>query len=234
MVPQVYLIRHGETEWSLAGRHTGRTEIPLTARGEAEARELGERLRCAGIARVLTSPRLRARRTCELAGLAPAAETEPDLAEWDYGDCEGKTSAEILAAQPGWDLFRDGCPGGETPAQVADRADALIRRLRARDEAGSVALFTHGHFGRVLGMRWIEMPVSAARLFALGTASVSILGFAHGSAGEPVVVRWNSAAPEMSAPGPAGAGGEPGALKQRAIQRWENEGGEIPGAARGP
>ncbi|MGP8025357.1 MAG: histidine phosphatase family protein, partial [Acidocella sp.] len=137
---QLYFIRHGETEWSLSGQHTGRTDIPLTARGEDEARELGPCLRAFKFARVLSSPRQRARRTCELAGLGPAAEIEPDLAEWDYGDYEGQRTVDIRKGRPDWNVFRDGCPRGEMPAQVSDRADRLIAHLRALD--GNVALFS--------------------------------------------------------------------------------------------
>ena len=190
MLPRIYLIRHGETEWSLAGQHTGRTDIPLTARGEEAARELGQRLRDIAFARVLTSPRQRARRTCELTGLGPAAESEPDLAEWDYGDYEGQRSVDIRKERPDWNLFRDGCPRGETPAQVSDRADRFIERLRALD--GNVALFSHGHFGRVLAARWIGLPVSEAQRFLLDTASLSILGYEHNHVASPVIALWNS------------------------------------------
>jgi len=189
MLPRVYLIRHGETEWSLSGRHTSRTEVPLTARGEARARDLGPRLRDLKFARVLTSPRQRARQTCELAGLGPQAEIEPDLAEWDYGDYEGLRSADILGARPKWNLFHDGCPNGETPAMVSARADRFIARLRAQD--GNVALFSHGHFGRVLAARWIGLPVMEARGFLFGTAALGILDFEHGDAGSPVIALWN-------------------------------------------
>ena len=226
MLPRVYLIRHGETEWSLAGRHTSRTEITLTARGEGEARELGERLREIPFVRVLTSPRLRARRTCELAGLDSAAEIEPDLAEWDYGDYEGLRSAEILAGQRDWNLFRDGCPRGETPAQVSARADRLMARLRALD--GNVALFTHGHFGRALGVRWIGLPTSAAQHFLLSTASLSVLGYEHDRSDQPAIVRWNSAADEAVDSAAVARAGDARILKRRALERWENEGGEIP------
>ena len=171
----LYLVRHGETEWSLSGRHTSRTDLPLTEQGNQEARKLAERLRAARIVRVFTSPRLRAQQTCALAELTPVAEIEPELAEWDYGDYEGLRSVEIRKRQPGWNLFRDGCPNGETPAQVSDRADRFIARLRALD--GDVALFTHGHFGCVLAARWIELPVFEGRRFLLGTAALCILGF---------------------------------------------------------
>jgi broad specificity phosphatase PhoE len=186
---QLYLVRHGETEWSLSGQHTGRTEIGLTARGEEGARELAPYLAGIAFARVLTSPRQRARETCELAGLGGAAEIEPDLAEWDYGDYEGMRSADIWKERPGWDIFRDGCPGGETPAQISNRADRLVERLRALQ--GNVALFSHGHFGRVLSVRWIDLPVINARHFALGTASLSLLGSEPGHPDTPVMTRWN-------------------------------------------
>jgi broad specificity phosphatase PhoE len=214
MLPQLYLIRHGETEWSLSGQHTGVTDIPLTARGEAEARELAQRLRGIPFAHVLTSPRQRARRTCELAALNPAPEIEPDLVEWNYGDYEGKRSAEILQARPGWNIFLDGSPNGESPAQISDRADRLIARLRTLK--GNVALFTHGHFGRVLAVRWVGFPVSMGLHFQLDTASLSILGSDPHHHEMPVIVMWNSNSP---------AGFESGTT--RAIDRWENEGGEI-------
>ena len=190
MLARIYFIRHGETEWSLSGRHTGRTDIPLTARGEDGARELAPRLRGIALARVLTSPLRRARRTYELAGLDPPAEMEPELVEWDYGDYEGRRSAEILQERPGWNLFRDGCPGGETPAQVSDRADRLLARLRGLE--GNVALFSHGHFGRVLAGRWIGLTVEQAQHFLLSTASLSILGYEHNLAEKPAIVLWNA------------------------------------------
>jgi probable phosphoglycerate mutase len=190
MLPRIYLIRHGETEWSLSGQHTGRTDISLTASGEDGARELGQRLRDIQFARVLTSPRQRARRTCELAGLGPVAEIEPDLAEWDYGDYEGQRSVDILKGRPDWNLFRDGCPRGETPTQISDRADRFIARLRVLD--GNVALFSHGHFGRVLATRWIGLPVSEAQRFLLDTASLSILGYEPNHVESPVIALWNA------------------------------------------
>jgi len=189
MLQQLFLIRHGETEWSLSGRHTGRTEIPLTERGEQDAEALGNRLRTLQFSAVLTSPRGRARRTCELVGLAEAAESDPDLAEWNYGDFEGLTSAEIFKKHPAWNLFLDGCPNGESPSQVSDRADRVIARVRQRE--GNVAVFSHGHFGRVLAARWIGSPASLARRFFLATASSSVLGYEHGRADEPVIKLWN-------------------------------------------
>jgi broad specificity phosphatase PhoE len=189
MPSRIYLIRHGETEWSLSGQHTSRTDIPLTARGEDGARKLGLHLREIHFNRVLTSPRQRARRTCELAGLGSVAEIEPDLAEWDYGDYEGRRSAEIRAARPDWNLFRDGCPDGESPGQISDRADRLIARLRALE--GNVALFSHGHFGRVLAARWIGLQVIEAQRFLLDTASLNILGYEHDRVESPVIALWN-------------------------------------------
>jgi broad specificity phosphatase PhoE len=190
MASRLFLVSHGETAWSLSGQHTGRTDVPLTARGEAAARAMGPRMKTVEFGSVMTSPARRARRTCELAGLAERARIDPDLAEWDYGDYEGKSSAEILRDRPGWLLFRDGCPGGESPAQVSDRADRLIARLGAF--GGSVAAFSHGHFGRVLAARWIGLPVVEARGLLLSTASLSILGYEHDNPQEPVIALWNS------------------------------------------
>lgn len=185
----VHLVRHGETAWSLTGQHTGRTDLPLTEHGRAEGAALGARLRGTTFAAVFSSPRLRARQTCEAIGLGDAMTIDPDLAEWDYGEYEGLRLAEIRARRPDWDLFRDGCPGGELPAQVADRADRLIARLRAID--GAVAIVTHGHMGRVIGVRWNGLPIDLARHFTLATASLSILGYEHDRATEPVITRWN-------------------------------------------
>jgi probable phosphoglycerate mutase len=190
MLPRIYLIRHGETEWSRSGQYTSRTDIPLTARGEDGARKLGQHLRDIRFTRVLTSPRQRARRTCELAGLGPASEIEPDLAEWDYGDYEGQRSVDILKGRSDWNLFRDGCPHGETAAQVSDRADRFIARLRVLD--GNVALFSHGHFGRVLAARWVGLAVSEAQHFLLDTTSLSILDYEHNHVESPVIALWNA------------------------------------------
>lgn len=185
----VYYIRHGETEWSQSGRHTGHTDITLTAAGEDEARRLAPKLQNVRFAHVLTSPRSRARRTCELAGLGTTAETEPDLAEWDYGQYEGRRSAEIQVERPGWDVFHDGCPGGESPDQIAGRADRLIGRLRAL--GGTIALFSHGHFGSVLAARWIRQPVVTGQHFWLATGSLSILGNHPSHADVPIIAQWN-------------------------------------------
>jgi probable phosphoglycerate mutase len=200
---RLYLIRHGETEWSLSGQHTGRTDIPLIPRGEDAARKLGQRLREISFTRVLSSPLLRARRTCELAGLFPMAEIEPDLSEWDYGDYEGQTTAEIHRARPDWNLFQDGCPRGESPVQVSERADRVIARLRALE--GDVAIFSHGHIGRVLGARWIGLPVEQAQHFLLGTASLSILGYEHPLAEESSIVLWNAVPNDALDMGPSPA-----------------------------
>jgi broad specificity phosphatase PhoE len=192
---ELYFIRHGETAWSLTGRHTGRSELPLTETGEREARELGRRLRHVSFDQVFTSPRLRARRTCELAGWANAT-VEPDLAEWDYGDYEGRRSDEIHAERPAWDIYTDGCPGGESPAQIVARVDRLITRWRTL--AGRTAAFSHGHFGRILGARWIGLPVTQARHLTLGTASYSVLGHEPDRADRPVIVQWNILPERMS------------------------------------
>ena len=190
MVLRLYLVRHGETEWSLAGQHTGRSDIPLTAKGEEDARRLAPRMQPIGFDHVLTSPRQRARRTCELAGLGAAAVIEPDLAEWDYGEYEGKRSAEIRQQRPDWNVFRDGCPGGETPAQLTQRADRLIQHLE--NLGGSIALFSHGHFGCVLAVRWIGLPVLEGRHLALDPASLNILGYAKNHPDTRVIAMWNA------------------------------------------
>jgi len=187
---RLYLIRHGETGWSRSGRHTGRTDIPLTPSGEDEARELGKHLRDISFAQVLTSPLRRAVQTCSLSGLDKNPEIEPDLAEWDYGDYEGQRSVDILEARPDWNVYRDGCPGGEMPAQVSARADRLISRLHKLD--GNIALFAHGQFGSVLAARWIGLAVAEAEHFMLGTASLSILAFDPHHAGVPVIALWNA------------------------------------------
>lgn len=188
---QLYFIRHGETEWSLSNRHTGRTDIPLTATGEDEARELGPCLREVQFSRVLTSPRQRARRTCQLAGLGAAAEIEPNLAEWDYGNYEGQRSGDIRNERPDWNVFRDGCPDGESPTQVSARVDRLIDHLCTLD--GNVALFSHGQFGCVLGARWIGLPLIEGQHFSLGAASLSVLGYNPSHPDVRVIAMWNAA-----------------------------------------
>jgi len=185
----LYFIRHGQTEWSLTGQHTGRTDLPLTTQGEDQARELVPWLEQVHFTRVLTSPRQRARRTCALAGLGARAEIELDLQEWDYGDYEGKLSLDIRKQRPGWNAFQDGCPGGESPEQVAARADRLIVRLCSMD--GKVALFSHGEFGLALAARWIGLPVIDGQHFLLGTASLSILGYNPAHPKIRVIALWN-------------------------------------------
>ncbi len=189
---RIHIVRHGETSWSLSGRHTGRTEVTLTESGEHDARGLAVLLGGVVFARVFSSPRVRARRTCELAGLGAMAEIDADLAEWDYGDFEGLRSPEIHERAPNWNVFSDGCPGGESPGAVSDRADRLIARLRGF--GGNIAVFTHGHFGRVLAARWIGLPVAQARGFFMSTASVGILGHEHHDANESVIEQWNAKA----------------------------------------
>jgi broad specificity phosphatase PhoE len=187
-LPTVYLARHGETEWSKSARHTGRTDLPLTPAGEASARRLGERLRGTNFATVLTSPLIRARRTAELAGFSP--EIEPDLREWDYGNYEGKTSAEIRAGRPGWVLFCDGPAGGESVAAIAERVDRLAEKLKGL--TGNVLCFAHGHVLRVLAARWIGQPVAFAACLLFGTAALSVLSFDHDRRDEPAIKVWNS------------------------------------------
>jgi broad specificity phosphatase PhoE len=184
----VYLARHGETAWTLSGQHTGLTDLPLTEHGEQNARRLGERLQGLAFAKVFASPLQRARRTCELAGFGAVAEIDPDLVEWNYGDYEGLTSAQVHANNPGWELFRDGCPGGETVAQIGARADRVVAQLRAIQ--GNVLLFSSGHFLRVLAARWLGLDASAGQYFLLSTAALSQVGYEHDLA-EPVIRLWN-------------------------------------------
>jgi len=186
----LYIVRHGETAWSLSGQYTGRTDLPLTAHGEDAARELGRRLANIPFAQVLSSPLQRARRTCELAGLGSEIEIDADLVEWDNGDYEGRTPTDILESRPGWNLFRDGSQRGETPVQISERADRIIGRLRGLD--GNIALFSHGHFGRVLAARWIGLPVWHAQHFLLDTASLGVLCYEHDRTDRPAIALWNS------------------------------------------
>ena len=189
---RIYFIRHGATAWTVSGQYTGGTDVPLSAQGEEEARKLAPRLRDISFTRVLTSPLQRARRTCELAGLAAAAEIDPDLTEWNNGEYEGRTLTDILGSHAGWNLFRNGGgPKGEAPAQISSRIDRFVSRLEAM--AGNIALFSHGHFGRVLAARWIGLSVAQGQCFLLDPASLSILGFEHGRRDQPAIVLWNSA-----------------------------------------
>jgi broad specificity phosphatase PhoE len=188
MYPTVYLARHGETAWSASGQHTGLTDLPLTERGEYYARSLGKRLSEIKFEKVYTSPLRRAMRTCELAGFGPAAAIDADLVEWNYGKYEGRRSVDILAERPDWQLFHDGCPDGESPAQVAERADRLIKRIRG--VAGNVLLFSSGHILRVLAVRWLGMETLYGKLFMLNTASISTLGHEN-IRNEAVMLLWN-------------------------------------------
>jgi probable phosphoglycerate mutase len=187
-LPVIWLARHGETAWSLSGQHTGLTDLPLTERGERNARQLGERLRGLTFAKVLTSPLQRAARTCELAGFGAVAEVDRDLVEWNYGDYEGRTSADIHRERPDWQLFRDGCPGGESPSQVGARSDRVVSRLRAIE--GDVLIFSSGHLLRVLAARWLGLEAAGGRHFLLGTASLSALGYEH-DLSQPVIRLWD-------------------------------------------
>lgn len=187
---RLYLIRHGETAWSISGQHTGRTDIPLTARGEGEAVELAPRLSGVSFAHVLTSPLWRAQQTCALAGLGTAAAINSDLTEWDYGDYEGLRSEDIYQQHANWNIFRDGCPNGETPEQIGQRADRLIAYLRGLES--NIALFSHGHFGCVLAARWIGLPVLNAQHFWLGTATLSILSYKPHHPDLAIIELWNA------------------------------------------
>jgi probable phosphoglycerate mutase len=187
-LPVIYLARHGETAWSVSGQHTGLTDLPLTDRGERNAGRLGERLQGLAFAQVFTSPLQRARRTCELAGYGSRAKVDADLLEWNYGNYEGKKTVEILQSRPGWNLFRDGCPGGEGVQEIGARADRVVARLRAHE--GAVLVFSSGHFLRVLAARWCGLDPSAGRCLDLSTASLSVLGYEHDK-GEPLIHLWN-------------------------------------------
>lgn len=186
--PEITLVRHGETEWSLSGQHTGRSDIPLTANGENAARRVAERLQGQSFDAVWSSPSQRASRTCELAGFGARREIKDDLAEWDYGQYEGVKTKDIHATRPGWQLFRDGAPGGETAADAGARADRIIAALRERNDR--VLIFSSSHFLRVLGARWLGLPPEDGARFVLDTTSISVLGYEH-DLSEPVIRRWN-------------------------------------------
>jgi broad specificity phosphatase PhoE len=204
-LPVIYLARHGETAWSLSGQHTGLTDLPLTRHGEENARALGERLAGLKFGKVLTSPLQRARRTCELAGFGGVAEVDRNLVEWDYGQYEGLTSDEIHARRSDWQLFRDGCPGGESPQQVGDRADSVLKNLvRLQSHA---LLFSSGHFLRVLAARWLGLEAASGKYFSLSTASVSVLGYEE-DLSQPVIQLWNDAG-HVGASNNKGAEAEP-------------------------
>jgi broad specificity phosphatase PhoE len=187
-LPVVYLARHGETAWSISGQHTGLTDLPLTDRGECNARRLADRLQGLSFRKVFTSPLQRARRTCELAGFGDRAEIDRDLLEWNYGEYEGLRTQEIHAKRPDWQLFRDGCPGGESPQQVGERADRVVKRVR--EIQGSVLIFSSGHILRVLTARWLQLEPADGKYFLLSTASLSALGYEH-NLSQPVVQLWN-------------------------------------------
>jgi broad specificity phosphatase PhoE len=188
-LPVIYLARHGETAWTITGQHTGLTDLPLTQHGEHNALRLGDRLAGLTFAKVFTSPLRRARRTCELAGYGTAAEVDSDLVEWNYGEYEGRLTSDIRAERPGWQLFRDGCPGGESPAQIKGRADNVVRRVQAA--AGNVLIFSSGHFIRVLATRWIGLEPSVNSMsFLLSPSSLSTVGYDH-DLSHPVIRLWN-------------------------------------------
>ena len=187
-LPALYLVRHGETAWSITGQHTGLTDLPLTERGERNAHRIGERLAGIAFTKVLTSPLKRAAHTCKLAGFGDKAEADPNLVEWNYGDYEGFRSTEIRARNPNWLLFRDGCPNGESPKQVGARANRTVDRVRALE--GNVLIFSSGHFLRVLAACWLGLEAGAGQFFMLKTASVSILGYEHDQT-RPVMQLWN-------------------------------------------
>jgi probable phosphoglycerate mutase len=186
--PIVYLARHGETAWTRSGQYTGLTDLALTERGERNARRLADRLGGLTFAKVFSSPLQRARRTCELAGFGATAEIDKDLVEWNYGNYEGRHSADVYRDRPDWDLFRDGCPGGESPSQVGARADRVIKRLR--ETGGNALLFSSGHFLRVLAARWLGLEPGAGRYFLLSTASLSALSYEH-KLSQPAVRLWD-------------------------------------------
>jgi probable phosphoglycerate mutase len=188
-LPKVFLARHGDTDWTDLRRKTGRTDLPLNKRGEHRARELGERLHQFSFVQVFTSPLQRASRTCALAGFGNVAEINSDLVEWDYGRFEGKTTADVQEDRPDWELFRDGCPGGESPVEVAQRADRFISRVFAAN--GDVLAFSSGHIIRMIAARWLGLPPGAGRFFYCRPASVGVLDFEHENKHEPIISLWN-------------------------------------------
>ncbi len=195
----VYFFRHGQTAWSLSGQHTGKSDIPLTAQGEAEARALLPWVKSLQFSHVLVSPRIRAQKTCQLVGLGAQAEIEPDLAEWDYGDYEGRLSSDIRKERPDWNIFRDGCPHGEMPGHVTDRVDRLIAHVSVM--SGNIALFSHGHLGLALSARWILLPIEQGQHFQLDTGSLSILRN-DASRPEPrAVALWNATPAKLAGNG---------------------------------
>jgi broad specificity phosphatase PhoE len=188
-LPKLYLARHGDTAWTDSHQHTGRTDLPLNERGEEHARQLGERLQTFSFVRIFTSPLQRASKTCALAGFGAVAEVDPDLIEWDYGRLEGTRASDVLQERPGWELFRDGCPGGESPEDVAARADRFIACVH--NLAGDVLAFSCGHIIRMIAARWHGLAPAAGRVFFCRPASVGVLGFEHNSREQPVIRLWN-------------------------------------------
>jgi broad specificity phosphatase PhoE len=188
-LPKLYLARHGDTAWTENGRHTGRTDLPLNEHGEEHARQLGERLRGFSFARVFASPLIRVKKTCELAGFSAAAEIDADLVEWDYGKFDGRTTADILKEWPDWEMFRDGCPGGESADDVAARADRFIAKVQKID--GDVLAFSSGHMIRMIAGRWVGLAPAGGRAFFCRPASVGVLGFEHDRRDQPVLRLWN-------------------------------------------
>ena len=223
MMLKLFLIRHGETDWSLSGQYSGRADLALAANGENEARQLGERVQPIVLSHVLTSPLRRSRQTCKLAGLDSEAIVDEDLSEWDNGDYEGKTSLEILANRNGWNIFRDGCPHGEMPSTISSRADRLIAKLVTLN--GNVALFSHSHFGRVLAARWIGLSIEYGQRLLLNTGSISGLTYEHDRIDQPAIALWNSVS--LGTFGSRNPESDAESKKRLAIERWENEGGEI-------
>jgi broad specificity phosphatase PhoE len=188
-LPRLFLARHGDTPWTVSGQHTGRTDVPLTEQGEQNARQLGERLQANTYTRVFTSPLQRASKTCQLAGFGDRPEIDSDLLEWDYGVFEGKTTDQILKESPGWQLYRDGCPNGESPDDVAARAEHFIARIH--NIKGDVLAFSSGHIIRMIAARWLGLPPAAGRFFYCRPASVGVLGYEHNSYEEPIIRAWN-------------------------------------------
>jgi broad specificity phosphatase PhoE len=188
-LPRLFLARHGDTAWTDSRQRTGRTDLPLNESGEERACLLGERLRRFSFAHVFTSPLQRASKTCALAGFGDVAEVDPDLMEWDYGRYEGKLTRHILKERPGWEMFRDGCPNGESPQDIATRADRFI--ARARSIEGNVLAFSSAHIIRMIAARWLGLPPAAGRFFFCRPASVGVLGFEHNSREEPIIGLWN-------------------------------------------
>lgn len=188
-LPKIYLARHGETRWSVSGQHTGTSDIPLTQQGEKNAKRLSKRLEGLAFKKVLSSPLQRAIKTGELAGFGDQLSIDPDLIEWNYGDYEGMTTVDIQKNNPNWFIFRDGCPHGESPQQIAERCDRMIKKLRAID--GNILIFAHAHILRMLTTRWLGLEPEQGRLYFLNTGSLSILGYEHNNYSEPVIRLWN-------------------------------------------